>query len=131
MIFSCTSTECTIQVEKHAFSEAVLYKCFYWYSGKYQVQIMEKDTENWLIKLKGKDNAVIGKEALLENKISQDLIDFKLREIVTQETKVIRELLVAKAFSHYDNKQNPATEISDPVGFNPESVINEPSSKNC
>ena len=49
----------------------------------------------------------------------RDLIDFKLRDIVTKETQTIRELITAKAFAYFDLDDNPATEISDPVGFNP------------
>lgn len=50
------------------------------------------------------------------------MIDFKLRDIVSKETKTIRELIIAKAFAYYEEDQSPDTEISDPVGFNPENI---------
>jgi hypothetical protein len=58
----------------------------------------------------------------LKEKISQDLIDFKLRDIVFQETQTIRELLLAKAFANYEIGDDPITDVSDPVGFKPEDL---------
>ena len=36
----------------------------------------------------------------IEKKLNQDLIDYNLRDIVKNETTTIRELIIAKAFSH-------------------------------
>ena len=55
-------------------------------------------------------------------KIKQDLLDFKLRDIINKETRIIRELLIAKAFANYDDEEDPTTDISDPVGFSPKSI---------
>jgi His-Xaa-Ser system protein HxsD len=53
-------------------------------------------------------------------KIENDLLDFKTREIVSLETKNIRELLIAKAFAFEDEFDEPAPgNINDPVGFDP------------
>lgn len=57
----------------------------------------------------------------LISRIKQDLIDFRLREIVSRETATIRELLIAKAFAHYEDIE-PVTAISDPVGFDPSEI---------
>jgi His-Xaa-Ser system protein HxsD len=51
-------------------------------------------------------------------KLERDLLDFNLRDIVTKETKNIRDILIAKAFSHGEFDELPPGEISDPVGFN-------------
>ena len=50
-------------------------------------------------------------------KLERDLIDFKLREIVVKETKNVRDLLIAKAFAHQDDLEEPPGEIADPVGL--------------
>ena len=58
----------------------------------------------------------------IEKKIRQDLIDFKTRDIITEETRNIRDLIIAKAFSKIDDfDSQPPGEISDPVGFDPSS----------
>ncbi|MEI9943939.1 MAG: His-Xaa-Ser system protein HxsD [Chitinophagaceae bacterium] len=110
----------TIKLSQAQYEEAVVYKCFYWYSGKYQVTI-KKEMENWNIRLESID---VSDEALqrLTEKVSRDLSDFKLRQIVTNETKVIRELLTAKAFAHHETDESPETNITDPVGFDPSQI---------
>lgn len=104
-------------LEDALYSEDVLYKCFYWYGGDYDVAIT-KDKEWYHIQLFSKNNLGINHDAL-EKKIRQDLIDFKLRDIVAKETKNIRELLTAKAFAHFETEENPVSAVSDPIGFNP------------
>nr|WP_315200643.1 His-Xaa-Ser system protein HxsD [uncultured Flavobacterium sp.] len=98
------------------YNEDILYKCFYWYAADYNVNIKKENTL-YQISISNKTGEDIN-ETLLK-KIQQDLIDFKLRDIVTKETKNIRELLTAKAFAHFQTDNDPDTEISDPVGFNP------------
>ena len=47
-------------------------------------------------------------------------MDFEVRNIVTKETKNVRDLLIAKAFASTDEYESePPGEISDPVGFKP------------
>lgn len=110
----------TVIVDKETYPSDVLYKCFYWYSDNYNVQIFPFDHFNYKVTLQCK---VLEHnfDSILE-KIQQDLIDFKLRDIVTKETRTIRELIIAKAFAYYDLADNPSTEISDPVGFNPDII---------
>jgi His-Xaa-Ser system protein HxsD len=125
MVYSSTSAELVIALDKATYSESVLYKCFYWYTGHYRVQIAEDGSGQWIISLAGDSNKFSDeKVVILKNKISQDLIDFKLREIVTRETQIVKELLIAKAFAHYEEQESPISEISDPVGFNPEDIKN-------
>jgi hypothetical protein len=63
-------------------------------------------------------------EKLLQ-KLERDLIDFNLRDIVTKETKNIRDLLTAKAFSNGEFDELPPGELSDPVGFNVNEIKND------
>jgi len=104
-------------LDANTYSEDVIYKCFYWYGGDYNVTIQVENTL-FRISLTSKSGEQVD-TILLTNKIRQDLIDFKLRDIVTKETKTIRELLNAKAFANYATENVPATKISDPVGYDP------------
>jgi His-Xaa-Ser system protein HxsD len=109
-----------ILVEKEIYGIEVLHKCFYWYGANYYVTISSFSDQEFEISLKPKSTSTTAQNII--EKIQQDLIDFKLRDIVTTETKAIRELIISKAFAYYDLDENPATQISDPVGFNPESI---------
>lgn len=109
--------ELHFSLDEEIYSDDVLFKCFYWYGADYNIDINKKNT-TYLITITCKTDMGINHDALLM-KIKQDLIDFKLRDIVTKETKNIRELLTAKAFAHFQTDENPLTEISDPVGFDP------------
>lgn len=52
-------------------------------------KLEEKELESMLLRLK------------------RDLIDFNLRDIVAKETRTVRELLIAKAFSSFDTEEPP------------------------
>ncbi|HTN37322.1 MAG TPA: His-Xaa-Ser system protein HxsD, partial [Arachidicoccus sp.] len=99
------------------YSEDVIFKCFYWYGDTFHVDISSQSKKEYAILLTPKNDIDYD---LIIGKIKTDLIDFKLRDIVSKETKTIRELIIAKAFAYYEEDQSPDTEISDPVGFNPE-----------
>lgn len=103
---------------KVIYSQEILFKCFYWYGADFEVSIDNHDSDHYLVELVPKDPNILQAEII--TKIKRDLADYKLREIVTKETLVIRELLVAKAFA-YDETDNdfPDSEITDPVGFDP------------
>lgn len=112
----------SFSLEKSLYNIDTLYKCFYWYSNGFDLEISEPDNGFYQIKLERKDLNIEFEEKSILSKIKQDLVDFKLRDIISKETKNIRDLLVAKAFAHYENN-NPQTVVSDPVGFNPENII--------
>ncbi|WP_281613113.1 His-Xaa-Ser system protein HxsD [Flammeovirga sp. SubArs3] len=107
--------------EDSLYTEPVIMKCFYWYSDNYIVTL-SKENPNYIIDLTYKEGEIT-KEHFnsLNSKIRQDIYDFKLRSIVNEETKVVKELLIAKAFSNLDDFETPPNgEISDPVGYYPE-----------
>ncbi len=111
------SNDLRLLIEKSLYSEEVLYKCFYWYGADFTVEITPLTPEFFEVTLSRK-NLMADLEVTAE-KIKRDLIDFKLRHIITTETQTIRELLVAKAFANFDINDDPATLVSDPVGFDP------------
>lgn len=111
------ANEIHLLIDKEIYNEDVLHKCFYWYTGNFNVEISNHSEKQFSVRLQSKAQSDNLQDTL--EKVKRDLIDFKLRDTITKETKVIRELIVAKAFAYYGLEENPASEISDPVGFNP------------
>jgi His-Xaa-Ser system protein HxsD len=114
--------ELIITVDSSIYNIDVLHKCFYWYGGMSNVDI-KKEKDCFLISLTPKSDQGIEQDVnAISEKIRRDLIDFKLRDIVTKETQSIRELIVAKAFAYYGLDEDPSSDVSDPVGFVPETI---------
>jgi len=104
-----------LYLDASIYSRDALMKCFYWYADKFDISI-NKNNENYFeIKLKPLPNFEIDNKKLegFFSKIKQDIIDFNLRDIVTKETKNIRDLLIAKAFSHFDTEEPPPEASND------------------
>ena len=108
-----------ISIDGNLYSQVVVTKCLYWLTGKYLIDIVSKGN-NYIVSISKLDLNDISEseEQEINSKISRDLIDFKLREIINKETHNIRELLIAKAFSHGQFDENPPGSVDDPVGFN-------------
>ncbi len=110
--------------QKSLYSQEVIFKCVYWYGGDYEVDIIDHTAASYCIRFQNLPSEV--DLPMLITNVKRDLNDFKLREIVQQETHTIRDLLVAKAFAYEDQDEiTPETEISDPVGFDPLSVSHD------
>ncbi|SEO13942.1 His-Xaa-Ser system protein HxsD [bacterium A37T11] len=107
--------------QKSIYTQEVLFKCLYWYGGDYEVEVIDHDASCYCIRFQNLPSDT-DQPTLISN-LKRDLHDYKLRDIVQQETQNIRDLLVAKAFAFEDPDEIiPDTEISDPVGFDPLSV---------
>ena len=108
-------------ISKDIYSLSVIHKCFYWFGDKHVVDI-DSEENLFIVHVVLKDGSfMLGDIERLFNRIKESLIDFKTREIVSAETKNIREVLIAKAFAHGDEfDEIPQGDISDPIGFNPE-----------
>jgi His-Xaa-Ser system protein HxsD len=107
----------TIVLGSEQYSVKLLHKCFYWYTRDYRVTIEPIADALTRVQLQPKEGAVF--PLTLQDQVHNDLLDFKLRELITDETHKVRELLMAKAFAHYDTAQPLEENISDPVGFHP------------
>jgi hypothetical protein len=60
---------------------------------------------------------------ILLTKIKRDLVDFKTRDIISAETRNIREILIAKAFANDDSFDEPPPDnVNDPLGFDPSNI---------
>jgi His-Xaa-Ser system protein HxsD len=114
----------TLILSADIYTTEVLHKCLYWYSGNYIVCINHLNTEVEVsIQPKETERSDFD-SSFLQERLSKDLIDFKLREVVSKETRNIRDLIVAKAFAYYDSDDSlPSTEVADPVGFDIKNII--------
>jgi His-Xaa-Ser system protein HxsD len=112
--------EIIVFADTSLYSKDSVFKCLYWYGDKYHTNVSFADSNTYKISLKPIfDNSFSEKQSKeLLHKLERDLIDFNLRDIVTKETKNIRDLLTAKAFSNGEFDELPPGELSDPVGFN-------------
>jgi His-Xaa-Ser system protein HxsD len=109
-----------LQIDSRIYSIDVLHKCFYWHGGRYAVDITNSH-EAYIVTISGIENSE-SKEALI-TKIKRDLIDFKTRNIISAETRNIREILIAKAFANDDSfDEDPPGHVNDPLGFDPTNI---------
>ncbi len=107
----------TFLLDSRVFSKNGIIKCLYWYSKEFEISIDIKDKYYFDIKLI--PNNKLSKLELnkLKLKLNQEFIDYNLRDIVRQETTTIRELIIAKAFSHGEFDEEPKGDLMDPLGI--------------
>jgi His-Xaa-Ser system protein HxsD len=102
-----------IYLETALYSKDSIFKCLYWYSDKFDIVTNTVVEKYYEIKFKPNTTTCINDNDLEKyfNDLKRDFIDFNLRDIVTKETKNIRELLIAKAFSNYEDEEITKDEI--------------------
>lgn len=87
----------TIEIDRRIYNDSVISKAIYWLSGDYIIvrSLLNDITES--ISITAKLGSINERE--LEVKLLQTLNDFKLRQIVADETRDIKTILYAKAFA--------------------------------
>lgn len=87
----------TIEIDRRIYNDSVISKAIYWLSGDYLIvrSLLNDITES--ISITAKTDSISEQE--LEVKLLQTLNDFKLRQIVADETRDIKTILYAKAFA--------------------------------
>lgn len=87
----------TIEIDRRIYNDSVISKAIYWLSGDYVIvrSLLNDFTES--ISITSKSGSISEQE--LEVKLLQTLNDFKLRQIVADETRDIKTILYAKAFA--------------------------------
>lgn len=87
----------TITIDRRIYNDSVISKAIYWLSGDYIIvrNILDDNTESLSITA---NNANIAEDSM-KTKLMQTLNDFKLRQIVADETRNIKTILYAKAFA--------------------------------
>jgi len=104
-------------IDTKIFPVEVIHKCFYWYTGDYVVDYDYQGERYLKVSLSHLSGEQVDQVALTA-RVSQDLNDFFLREKVVQQTRTIRELIVAKAFANFEEEEEFSMQsVSDPIGF--------------
>lgn len=93
-----------VEVDEQIFPPEVVLKATYWLNGRFIVDIRRDANRGLLLVRVGHSERALSPEETLEleTRLRRDLIDFRTRAIIEQETRTLRELLVAKAFAHGD-----------------------------
>ena len=101
------------------YSKDAILKCLYWYGDKFHATVTLENDQQYRVSLVPTTAHLLdlGDMELYLQKLERDIIDFNLRDIVTKETRNVRDLLIAKAFSNGEFDEQPPGEISDPVGY--------------
>lgn len=85
-------------------NERVLTKALYWYTESFIIYWNENKDNLFEITLELKPSAnKIYTFEYVTHKFNQDLIDYKNRDLITNETKDIRNILYVKAFANNDD----------------------------
>lgn len=93
----------SIEIDTELFNDKVITKSLYWLSNTFNIY-QENSGKIRIINLEKREGDINDKDILkLKYKINQNLIDFKTRDIINQETKNIREILLIKAFANNDD----------------------------
>lgn len=90
-------------VDTQIYNDAVISKVLYWLTDLYLINRNTSTGTIQFIELKKKEGIFTQEEVdQLERKLNQDFIDYKVRNIVGQETRNIRDILYVKAFANND-----------------------------
>lgn len=85
-------------VQMNLFSESIVMKACY--SLGASLQKISSDRHNWKIDVKIPNSYTDDDISKLEADITQELVDYKLREQIFSETEVTRNLILANAFAN-------------------------------
>ena len=90
-------------VDIQIYNDTVISKVLYWQTDLYLISRNTSTDTIQSIELKKKEGIFTQEEIdQLERKLNQDFIDYKVRDIVVQETRNIRDILYVKAFANND-----------------------------
>lgn len=91
-------------VDISIYNDNVISKVLYWFADLFFIERSFIDNNNQQIFLKKKQGMISNDELIqLREKLNQDFIDFKTRDIVNSETQSIRNILYIKAFANNDD----------------------------
>lgn len=105
-----------IELDSAIYSKEAIVKCLYWYSDDYIVDI-KLVNNTYIITLNPSTQIFPEKLTEIKKDIKRQLMDYNLRDIVKKETTPIRELIIAKAFSHGEYDEEPKGDLMDPLGI--------------
>lgn len=88
-----------MEIDSDYYSEVVVAKSVYWFSGDYTVSVA-KGTDCYTVIFKRKEEISDIEKQTIETKFMQYLNDNKAREIIEKETSLIKNILLVKALAH-------------------------------
>jgi His-Xaa-Ser system protein HxsD len=93
----------SIDVDTQIYDDTVISKAIYWHTANFVIhRVVNKNFETITFQAKESSISENERENVLA-KFNQDLNDYKLRQIISQETKDIRTILYVKAFANNDD----------------------------
>jgi His-Xaa-Ser system protein HxsD len=87
-----------VKIDSDIYSKVVVTKVVYWLSRDFTI-MQSKEDKDWVLSLESQ-TAVTWDE--VKKHLSQLLNDFQMREVITAETKDIRNILFIKAFANVE-----------------------------
>lgn len=90
-----------VTLDRRIYSDSVISKAVYWLSGNYIItrNLLDDNTEELSIEIS--NNELTEKQVFTS--LMQALNDFKLRQIIADETRDVKTILYAKAFAEDEN----------------------------
>jgi His-Xaa-Ser system protein HxsD len=93
----------SIKIDRQIYSDAVISKAIYWHTANFMIdRIINDNTETITFQSKINNFPENEYDNVLA-KFNQDLNDYKLRQIISEETKDVRTILYVKAFANNDD----------------------------
>lgn len=89
---------CVVRIDSDVYSKEVVAKVVYWLSRDFTI-MQSLEGNNWTLSLES-HNAVAWDK--VKKHLSQLLTDYQMREVITSETKDIRNILFIKAFANVE-----------------------------
>ena len=98
-----TENQIRVSVDLTIYNEKVLSKVLYWLTDEYLIYWQRISDTKQDIVLEKKNSIITDQDfKFLKEKINQDFIDYKNRDIIIEETKNIRDIIYVKAFANND-----------------------------
>lgn len=93
-----SDSRAVVRIDSNIYSKEVVAKVVYWLSRDFTI-MQSKEGNNWTISLES-HNVVNWDD--VKRRLSQLLSDYLMREVITEETKDIKNILYIKAFANVE-----------------------------
>ncbi len=87
----------SFSIKKSLYPKSVLFRACYTLIGKYYVYLDEASPEEWAVTLTAKPEGAVPDAAVLEGEFKNELVAESLRETIAENSKKIKEIIVARA----------------------------------
>lgn len=94
-----SNNRAVVKIDTEVYSKDVITKVMYWLSRDFTI-MQSIEGKDWQITLESKDT--VSWDEVKKN-LSHSLVDYQMREVITAETKDIRNILFIKAFANVED----------------------------